>query len=108
MAAERVRLPADLPFDFRALERVAMSACGTAYYAGYVAKYWFERFARLPVEVDVASEFRYREAPLRQGDLAIFISQSGETADTLAALRYAKAEGVHTLSVVNVPNSTIA
>ena len=64
--------------------------------------------ARVPVEVDVASEFRYREAPLRKGDLAIFISQSGETADTLAALRYAKGEGVHTLSVVNVPTSTIA
>src|SRR5213079_2405729 len=75
---------------------------------GYVAKYWFERFARVPVEVDVASEFRYREAPLRNGDLAVFISQSGETADTLAALRYAKAAGVHTVSVVNVPTSTIA
>ena len=73
-----------------------------------VAKYWFERLARVPVEVDVASEFRYREAPLRKGDLAIFISQSGETADTLAALRYAKSQGAHTLSVVNVPTSTIA
>ena len=73
-----------------------------------IAKYWFERLARVPVEVDVASEFRYREAPLRKGDLAIFISQSGETADTLAALRYAKSQGVHTLSVVNVPTSTIA
>ncbi len=81
---------------------------GTASYAGYVAKYWFERLSRVPVEVDVASEFRYREAPLRKGDLAIFISQSGETADTLAALRYAKGEGVHTLSVVNVASSTIA
>ena len=69
------------------------SACGTASYAGYVGKYWLERFARLPVEIDVASEFRYREAPLRKGDLAIFISQSGETADTLAALRYAKEQG---------------
>ncbi len=75
---------------------------------GYVAKYWFERLGRVPVELDVASEFRYREAPLRKGDLAIFISQSGETADTLAALRYAKEQGVHTLSVVNVPTSTIA
>src|SRR5205823_7933879 len=74
----------------------------------YIAKYWFERLSRIPVEVEVASEFRYREAPLRKGDLAIFISQSGETADTLAALRYAKAEGAHTLSVVNVPTSTIA
>ena len=90
LAAERVRLPADLPFDFRALERLSISACGTAYYAGLVAKYWFERFARLPVEIDVASEFRYREAPLRPGGLAIFVSQSGETADTLASLRYAK------------------
>ena len=69
---------------------MAISACGTAYYAGLVAKYWFERFARLPVEIDVASEFRYREAPLEPGDLAMFVSQSGETADTLATLRYAK------------------
>src|SRR5207253_7124505 len=84
------------------------TACGTASYAGFVAKYWFERFARVPVEVDDASEFRYREAPLRKGDLAIFISQSGETADTLAALRYAKDQGVHTVAVVNVPTSTIA
>ncbi|MCK1517333.1 glutamine--fructose-6-phosphate transaminase (isomerizing) [Bradyrhizobium sp. 190] len=108
MASERVTLPVKLPFDFKDIQRIAITACGTASYAGYVAKYWFERFARLPVEVDVASEFRYREAPLRKGDLAIFISQSGETADTLAALRYAKAEGVHTVSVVNVPTSTIA
>jgi glutamine---fructose-6-phosphate transaminase (isomerizing) len=108
MAAERVRLPANLPFDFKDIQHISITACGTASYAGYIAKYWFERFARVPVEIDVASEFRYREAPLRKGDLAIFISQSGETADTLAALRYAKAEGVHTLSVVNVPTSTIA
>ncbi|WP_027550879.1 glutamine--fructose-6-phosphate transaminase (isomerizing) [Bradyrhizobium sp. Cp5.3] len=108
MATERVLLPVELPFDFGTIQRVTITACGTASYAGYVAKYWFERFARLPVEVDVASEFRYREAPLRKGDLAIFISQSGETADTLAALRYAKAAGVHTVAVVNVPTSTIA
>src|SRR3954454_5447655 len=108
MASERVALPAKLPFDFRDIQRVTITACGTASYAGYIAKYWFERLARVPVELDVASEFRYREAPLRKGDLAIFISQSGETADTLAALRYAKAQGVHTLSVVNVPSSTIA
>jgi glucosamine--fructose-6-phosphate aminotransferase (isomerizing) len=108
MAAERVRLPADLPFDFRTLERVAMSACGTAYYAGLVAKYWFERFARLPVEIDVASEFRYREVPLSAGGLSIFVSQSGETADTLATLRYAKEHKQHVLAVVNVPTSTIA
>jgi glucosamine--fructose-6-phosphate aminotransferase (isomerizing) len=108
MATERVALPAKLPFDFKDIERISIVACGTASYAGYVAKYWFERLARVPVELDVASEFRYREAPLRKGDLAIFISQSGETADTLAALRYAKTQGVYTLSVVNVPNSTIA
>lgn len=108
MATERVSLPVKLPFDFKDIQRISITACGTASYAGIVAKYWFERFARLPVEVDVASEFRYREAPLRKGDLAIFISQSGETADTLAALRYAKAEGAHTIAVVNVPTSTIA
>jgi glucosamine--fructose-6-phosphate aminotransferase (isomerizing) len=107
-AAERVRLPASLPFDFRTLERVSMSACGTAYYAGLVAKYWFERFARLPVEIDVASEFRYREVPLNAGELAIFVSQSGETADTLATLRYAKEHKQHVLAVVNVLTSTIA
>jgi glucosamine--fructose-6-phosphate aminotransferase (isomerizing) len=108
MATDRVALPTKLPFDFKDIQRISIVACGTASYAGYVAKYWFERLARVPVELDVASEFRYREAPLRKGDLAIFISQSGETADTLAALRYAKAQGVHTLSVVNVPSSTIA
>jgi len=108
MAAERVRLPADLPFDFRTLSRVSISACGTAYYAGLVAKYWFERFARMPVEIDVASEFRYREAPMVPGGLAIFVSQSGETADTLATLRYAKEQKQHIVSVVNVPTSTIA
>ncbi|MFC0242853.1 glutamine--fructose-6-phosphate transaminase (isomerizing) [Rhodopseudomonas telluris] len=108
MGAERVALPAKLPFDFNDIQRISITACGTANYAGYIGKYWFERFARLPVEIDIASEFRYREAPLRKGDLAIFISQSGETADTLAALRYAKEQGLHTLSVVNVPTSTIA
>jgi glutamine---fructose-6-phosphate transaminase (isomerizing) len=108
MAAERVALPAKLPFDFRALERISIAACGTAYYAGLVAKYWFERFARLPVEIDVASEFRYREVPLRPNGLAIFVSQSGETADTLATLRYAREHKQHVLSVVNVPTSTIA
>ncbi len=107
-AAECVRLPAELPFDFRSLQRISMSACGTAFYAGLVAKYWFERFARLPVEIDIASEFRYREAPLQPGGLAIFISQSGETADTLATLRYAKEQKQHVMAVVNVPTSTIA
>ncbi len=108
MATERVTLPVKLPFDFKDIQRVSITACGTANYAGYVGKYWLERFSRLPVEIDIASEFRYREAPLRKGDLAIFISQSGETADTLAALRYAKEQGAHTVSVVNVPTSTIA
>lgn len=108
MAEGKVRLPFDLPFDFKTLKKISISACGTAYLAGLTAKYWFERIARLPVEIDIASEFRYREMPLEKGDLAIFISQSGETADTLASLRYAKAEGQHILSVVNVPTSTIA
>jgi glucosamine--fructose-6-phosphate aminotransferase (isomerizing) len=108
MAAERVALPLKLPFDFKDIQRISITACGTASYAGYIAKYWFEQIARVPVELDVASEFRYREAPLRKDDLAILISQSGETADTLAALRYAKSQGLHTLSVVNVPTSTIA
>jgi glucosamine--fructose-6-phosphate aminotransferase (isomerizing) len=108
MTAERVVLPGKLPFDFNTLDRISISACGTAYYAGLVARYWFERFARLPVDIDVASEFRYREAPMRPGGLAICVSQSGETADTLASLRYAKENGQHVLSVVNVPTSTIA
>ena len=107
MVAERVRMPA-LPFDFREINRISMSACGTAYYAGLIAKYWFERFARLPVEIDVASEFRYREAPFSPGGLAVFVSQSGETADTLATLRYAREQKQHIVSVVNVPSSTIA
>ena len=108
MAAERVALPMKLPFDFRNLNRISIAACGTAYYAAMVAKYWFERFAHLPVEVDIASEFRYRAAPLGAGGLAIFVSQSGETADTLASLRYAHENKQHVLSVVNVPTSTIA
>ena len=108
MTTEKVALPGQLPFDWKKLKRLSLSACGTAFYAGLVAKYWFERFAKLPVEIDIASEFRYREAPLEQGDLAIFISQSGETADTLATLRYAKQHQQHVLSVVNVPTSTIA
>jgi len=108
MNAERVALPFELPFDLRKVKRLSISACGTAFYAGLVAKYWFERFARLPVEIDIASEFRYRGAPLEQGDLAVFISQSGETADTLATLRYAKEHKQNILSVVNVPTSTIA
>jgi glucosamine--fructose-6-phosphate aminotransferase (isomerizing) len=108
MNAGKVRLPVELPFDWKALNRITITACGTASYAGHVAKYWFEQLARIPVEVDVASEFRYREAPLSEGGLAIFISQSGETADTLAGLRYAKSQGQSILSVVNVPTSSIA
>src|SRR5262245_51723932 len=108
MVNERVALPGELPFDWKRLKRLSISACGTAFYAGLVAKYWFERFAKLPVEIDIASEFRYRGAPLEPGDLAIFISQSGETADTLATLRYAREKKQHILSVVNVPTSTIA
>jgi len=90
MAAEKIVLPSALPFDFRDLKRMMISACGTAYYAGLIGKYWFERFARLPVEIDIASEFRYREAPFEPGNLALFVSQSGETADTLATLRHAR------------------
>jgi glucosamine--fructose-6-phosphate aminotransferase (isomerizing) len=108
MAAARVDLPMQLPFDFRTLDRVSIAACGTAYYAGLVARYWFEQFAQLPVEVDIASEFRYRDVPLKPGNLAICVSQSGETADTLASLRYARAHKQHVLSVVNVPTSSIA
>jgi glucosamine--fructose-6-phosphate aminotransferase (isomerizing) len=108
MVTERVALPEKLPFDWKKIKRLSISACGTAFYAGLVAKYWFERFAKLPVEIDIASEFRYRGAPLEAGDLAIFISQSGETADTLATLRYAREHKQHILSVVNVPTSSIA
>jgi glucosamine--fructose-6-phosphate aminotransferase (isomerizing) len=97
-----------LPFDWRDLKRVVITACGTAFYAGLTAKYWFERYARLPVDIDVASEFRYREMPLEEGGLALFVSQSGETADTLASLRYCKANRQHIGAVVNVPTSTIA
>lgn len=108
MSAGAVRLPFDLPFDVKSLNRITICACGTAYYAGLIAKYWIERYARIPVEIDVASEFRYREAPMEKGGLMIVVSQSGETADTLAGLRYAKANDQHILSVVNVPTSTIA
>jgi glucosamine--fructose-6-phosphate aminotransferase (isomerizing) len=108
MVTEKVALPDALPFDWTKIKRLSISACGTAFYAGLVAKYWFERFAKLPVEIDIASEFRYRGAPLEPGDLAIFISQSGETADTLATLRYAREMKQHILSVVNVTTSSIA
>ncbi len=98
----------DLPFDFASLDRLAISACGTAYLAGLIGKYWFERHARLPVDIDIASEFRYREMPLAPNSAAMFISQSGETADTLASLRYCRAQGVPIASIVNVRSSTIA
>lgn len=104
---ETVRLPA-LPFDLAAVPRITMIACGTAFYAAQVAKYWFEQIARVPVEIDIASEFRYREAAMPDGGLAIFISQSGETADTFAALNYCKEQKQHILSVLNVQESTIA
>ena len=94
--------------DFTSVDRITLVACGTASYATHVAKYWFEQIARLPVEIDIASEFRYREPPLSPNQWAIFVSQSGETADTLAALRYASDKVAKTLAVVNVPTSSIA
>jgi glucosamine--fructose-6-phosphate aminotransferase (isomerizing) len=107
MGAQRLK-PFDWPVDPKSLNRVSIVACGTAHVAGLIGKYWIERFARLPVEVDVASEYRYREPPVDKGGLTIFVSQSGETADTLACLRYAKDNGARTLAVVNVPTSSIA
>jgi glutamine---fructose-6-phosphate transaminase (isomerizing) len=107
MAAQKVDFP-DLGIDLAKIDRITISACGTAYYAGLIAKYWIERYARVPVEIDVASEMRYREAPLPENGLALFVSQSGETADTLATLRYCKAHGQRIASIVNVRTSTIA
>ncbi|MEW6124485.1 MAG: glutamine--fructose-6-phosphate transaminase (isomerizing) [Pseudomonadota bacterium] len=104
---ETVSLP-ELPFDLASVEHISITACGTALYAGVIAEYWFERFGRLPVSTDIASEFRYRETPLTGNGVTIVISQSGETADTLASLRYAKEHGQKTIAVVNVPTSTIA
>jgi glucosamine--fructose-6-phosphate aminotransferase (isomerizing) len=98
----------DLPFDFAKIDRLAISACGTAYLSGLVGKYWFERLARLPVDIDIASEFRYREMPISRNSAAFFISQSGETADTLASLRYCRAAGIPIGAIVNVRESTIA
>ncbi|MEB2843430.1 glutamine--fructose-6-phosphate transaminase (isomerizing) [Rhizobiales bacterium RZME27] len=106
-AAKTLKPQADA-IDFSKLSGLAISACGTAYLAGLVGKYWFERYARLPVEIDVASEFRYRELPLSPTQAALFISQSGETADTLASLRYAKEQGLKIGAIVNVQESTIA
>jgi glucosamine--fructose-6-phosphate aminotransferase (isomerizing) len=107
MTTGTVNFP-DLGIDLAKVPRVTLSACGTAYYAGLVAKYWIERYARVPVEIDIASEMRYREPPLGSGGLSVFVSQSGETADTLATLRHAKAEGERVVSIVNVRTSTIA
>jgi len=104
---QSVALP-QLDFDLSKINRVTIVACGTSYYAGLVAKYWFEQFARLPVDIDVASEFRYRDPVLEPGGLALFISQSGETADTLAALRHCKEAGQTIAVVVNVPTSSMA
>ena len=98
---DTIQLPGEkLPFE--KLSKLTISACGTAFYAALTAKYWFERFAKLPVEVDIASEFRYREVPLPKDGLALFVSQSGETADTLASLRYCKQHGQSIAAVVNV------
>ncbi|TKZ21743.1 glutamine--fructose-6-phosphate transaminase (isomerizing) [Shimia litoralis] len=105
--ATQVTLP-DPGLDFTKVERLTMVACGTAFYACLTAKYWFEQLAGIPVEVDVASEFRYREPPITKGTVALFVSQSGETADTLAALRYCEGKADKILSVVNVPESSIA
>ncbi|MDE0968620.1 MAG: glutamine--fructose-6-phosphate transaminase (isomerizing) [Octadecabacter sp.] len=103
----KIVLP-DPGLDFAQIDRLTMVACGTAFYACLVAKYWFEQIARMPVEIDVASEFRYREPPILKGTAALFVSQSGETADTLAALRYCKGKADKIVSVVNVPESSIA
>jgi len=104
---QKVALP-QMDFSFADVPRVSIIACGTSYYAGMVAKYWLERFARVPCELDIASEFRYRDPVLEPGGLALFISQSGETADTLAALRHARAQGQKIAVVVNVPTSSMA
>jgi glutamine---fructose-6-phosphate transaminase (isomerizing) len=104
---QTVALP-DMEFSFADVPRVTIVACGTSYYAGMVAKYWIEQFARVPVELDIASEFRYREPVLEEGGMALFISQSGETADTLAALRHAREQGQKIAVVVNVPTSSMA
>ena len=106
-ATRTVHLP-ELPFSLGEVERVTIIACGTSWHAALVAKYWLERIARIAVEVDIASEFRYRAPAMPRGGAAIFISQSGETADTLAALRYAKAQRQHVIAVVNQPESSIA
>ena len=107
MSAGHVVLREELPFEWAKINRLVIAACGTAYYAGLVAKYWFEKYARLPVDIDGASEVRYREPPVEKGGAALFISQSGETADTLAALRYCAQNGKHVTSLLNTVESTI-
>lgn len=102
-----VELP-ELPFDLARIPRITLSACGSAFYAGLVGRWWFEAVARIPTDGDVASEFRYRTPPLPEGGMGLLVSQSGETADTLAALRYMREQGQHVLSVVNVPESSMA
>ncbi len=106
-ATRAVALPA-LPFDFASVPRITISACGSAFYAGLVGRWWFEAMARIPTDGDVASEFRYRTPPLPVGGLGLLVSQSGETADTLAALRYMREQGQHVLSILNVPESSMA
>ena len=108
MTKGRMRIGDDLSFDFAGLQRLTIVACGTSYYAASVAKYWFERYAKLPVDVDIASEFRYRNPPMSGNGLALFISQSGETADTLACLNHCRAGGQHIGAIVNVRESTMA
>ena len=103
----RINIPDDIQEALLKAPRLTLIACGTAYYACMVAKYWFEQVARVPCEIDVASEFRYREAPMPEGGVAIFVSQSGETLDTLEALRYCKRENQTILSIVNTIESTI-
>lgn len=106
-ASRRVFLP-DMPFDLATAPRAVITACGSAFYAGMVGRYWLEAIARLPVDIDVASEMRYRNPPLTEGSLGLLISQSGETADTLAALRSLRQKAIHILSVLNVEHSTMA
>jgi len=106
-ASRAVMLP-DLPFDPKDITRVCLSACGGAYFAALAGRHWLEEIARLPSDVDVASEFRYREPPMIPGSLGVLVSQSGETADTIAALNYMKSQGMPVLSVVNVPESSMA
>jgi SIS domain len=107
-AGGQLKMPNEVTLNFRDINRVSIVACGTGFYAGLIARYWFERYAALPAEIEIASEFRYHSAPLGSGNLAVIVSRSGETADTLASLELAKVRGQRIFSVVNVPSSTIA